>query len=245
MSIFAFIPARYASSRFPGKPLALISGKPMIRHVWERAVSCPEFSDVFVATDDERIFSCVQGFGGRAVMTEPSHRSGTDRICEAALKTGLGETDIVINVQGDQPLLDPALIAELVGPHLDDPSVQATTLKWRMSESADVSNPNHVKVVTDNQGFALYFSRHPIPYYRGQDRGNIHFKHLGLYAYRMGFLVKYTQLPEGTLESAEKLEQLRILEHGFRIRVVETRFNSVEVDVPEDIPRVEKILKGR
>jgi 3-deoxy-manno-octulosonate cytidylyltransferase (CMP-KDO synthetase) len=242
--IFAFIPARYGSSRFPGKPLALISGKPMIRRVWERAVLCPEFADVIVATDDERILSSVRAFGARAVMTEPSHRSGTDRICEAAERMGVGAEDIVVNIQGDQPLLEPGVISDLVGPHLTDPSVYATTLKWRIRERGDLSNPNHVKVVTDKQGFALYFSRHPIPYCRGEDRENIHFKHLGLYAYKMGFLAEYTRMPQGALESAEKLEQLRILEHGYRIKVVETRFNSMEVDVPEDIRLVEQLLKG-
>ncbi len=244
MAIFAFIPARFQSSRFPGKPLAPIAGKPMIQHVWERAARCEAFTRVVVATDDQRIAACVEKFGGKAVMTDAAHRSGTDRICEAALKTGVRDEDIVVNIQGDQPLLEPTMITELIGPLLEDDTVPMSTLKWRMRDSSDIANTNHVKVVTDLNGFALYFSRHPIPFYRETDTEEIVFKHLGLYAYRMGFLVRYTRLPEGRLESAEKLEQLRALENGFKIKVTETSCNSTEVDVPEDIPKVEKHLVG-
>ena len=243
MKIFAFIPARYQSTRFPGKPLALIAGKPMIQHVYERSVLCPELSEVYVATDDERISECVRGFGGKVVMTKKDHQSGTDRISEAALKTGVGKQDIIVNIQGDQPLFDPSVITLLIKPLVEDGSIPMSTLKWKMIDDNHGRNPNHVKVVTDNQGFALYFSRCPIPYFRDNEPGR-HYKHLGFYGYRMEFLTRFTGLSQGKLECAEKLEQLRALEHGFRIKVVETPFNSVEVDVPEDIETVEKILQG-
>lgn len=244
MKIFAFIPSRYGSTRFPGKPLALIAGKPMIQHVYERTVSCPEILGTYVATDDERIADCVRGFGGNAVMTDGRHRSGTDRICEAAKKIGLEGDDIVVNIQGDQPVFDNIIVTRLVKPLLEDETIPMSTLKWKMRGREDVSNPNHVKVVTDRKGFAIYFSRHAIPYMRDGEKGREFFKHLGFYAYRMDFLLKYTKLPEGVLESAEKLEQLRALEHGFRIKVVETEHNSIEVDVKEDIRKVEEFLKG-
>jgi 3-deoxy-manno-octulosonate cytidylyltransferase (CMP-KDO synthetase) len=243
MKIFGFIPARYQSTRFPGKPLVPIAGTPMIQRVYERALLCPELFDVYVATDDERISECVQGFGGKVVMTKKDHQSGTDRISEAALKTGLEKRDIIINIQGDQPLFDPSVVSLLVQPLVEDESVHMSTLKWKMTDDSHILNPNHVKVVTDNQGLAIYFSRCPIPYFRDSRSGN-YYKHLGFYGYRMDFLVKFTGLSHGILESAEKLEQLRALEHGFKIKVMETSFNSVEVDVPEDIETAEKLLEG-
>ena len=245
MKIFAFIPARYQSTRFPGKPLALIAGKPMVQHVYERALLCPELSEVYVATDDERISACVHGFGGKALMTKKAHQSGTDRISEAAIKTGLEKQDIIVNIQGDQPLFDPSVITLLIKPLVEDESIPMSTLKWKITDENHIRNPNHVKVVTDSQGFAIYFSRCPIPCFRDAGSGKTHYKHLGFYCYRMEFLTRFTRLSKGELESAEKLEQLRALEHGFRIKVVETPFNSVEVDVPEDIETVEKILQGQ
>lgn len=238
----AFIPARYQSSRFPGKPLALIAGKPMIQRVYERAAACPQLTDVYVATDDERISGCVEDFGGKAIMTDNSHRSGTDRIAQAASIINLEPDDIIVNIQGDQPVFDPAIVSQLVEPLEKDRTISMTTLKHRISDPSSVQNPNHVKVVTDKEGFALYFSRHPIPYYRDSEEFVKHFKHLGFYGFRMGFLLQFTRLSEGVLESAEKLEQLRVLEHGFRIMVVETTFDSVEVDVPQDVVRVEEAL---
>jgi len=245
MRTFAIIPARYGSSRFPGKPLATIFGKPMIQHVYERASSCPEFSGVLVATDDERILTRVQRFGGRAVMTDKNHRSGTDRICEAARKIGLTGEDLIINIQGDQPVFDPSIVFKLIKPLTENPSISMTTLKWKMDDETDIHNPNHVKVVTDNEGFALYFSRSPIPYFRENNRHSMepYYKHLGFYGYKMKFLLRFTTLPEGTLEAAERLEQLRALEYGYRIKVLETDFNSIEVDVPEDIRKVEKTVR--
>jgi len=246
MKTFAFIPARYQSTRFPGKPLAPIAGKPMIQRVYERALSCSELEEVYVATDDDRISACLRGFGGKVVMTGKEHRSGTDRISEAARSMGLKDNDLIVNIQGDQPLFHPSIVSQLVKPFEEDPSIPMATLKCRIREGEDMGNPNHVKVVTDNKGFAIYFSRHPIPFNRDGETGKVYYKHLGFYAYRMDFLQEFTRLPEGVLESAEKLEQLRALEHGFKIKVSETAFDSIEVDVPDDVKKVEEVLyKGK
>lgn len=242
MKIAAFIPARYGSTRFPGKPLALIAGKPMIQHVYEHAAACRELSDVYVATDDERILECVEGFGGKAVMTSDTHRSGTDRISEAAKSMGLNADDIVVNIQGDQPTFPSDILSQLVGPLIADPSIPMSTLMYRIRDEENIRNPNHVKVVTDKDGFALYFSRFPIPFCRDEGSEGRYFKHLGFYGFRMSFLVEFTGIPEGLLESIEKLEQLRALENGFRIKVVESFFDSIEVDVPKDIDLVEEGL---
>ncbi|MFO7986585.1 MAG: 3-deoxy-manno-octulosonate cytidylyltransferase [Desulfatiglandaceae bacterium] len=242
MKIFAFIPARYDSSRFPGKPLALISGKPMIQHTYERALACPDLEGAFVTTDDDRIAQCVDEFGGRAVMTANTHESGTDRIAEAAQKMELNTDDIIVNIQGDQPLFDPSVISEMTRPLMEDTSLPMSTLKWKIRDPQEIENPNHVKVVTDKKGLALYFSRYPIPYCRDEPCADAHFKHLGFYAFRMSFLSTFTILPRGVLEGLEKLEQLRALEHGYRIKVIETYHDSIEVDVPEDVGRIEKCL---
>jgi len=244
MKITAFIPARYASSRFPGKPLALISGKPMIQHTYERALSCPELSAVYVATDDERIAECVRQFGGKALMTSPAHGSGTDRIAEAALKVGLEGEDLVVNIQGDQPSFQPSVVTDLVRPLMEDRDLPMSTLKYRIVRPEETRNPNHVKVVTDRDGFAIYFSRCPIPYCRDDVPDGVHFKHLGFYCFRMAFLIRFTSLDQGILESLEKLEQLRALEHGYKIKVPETLFDSVEVDIPEDVKAIEALLRG-
>lgn len=242
MRIVVIIPARYGSTRFPGKPLARIAGKPMLEHVCTQAAACTEVSDVVVATDDDRILACVQAFGGKAVMTAPHHVSGTDRIAEAASILQLDDQDIVVNVQGDQPLVPPPILAEMTAPFEEDEALLMTTLMYRIRDPEEVGNPNHVKVVTDTHGFALYFSRHPIPFHRDPESNPVHYKHLGLYAYRTAFLKIFTGLPEGRLEAAEKLEQLRVLEHGYRIRVVETDFDSPEVDTPGDVHRVEALM---
>ncbi len=244
MKITAFIPARYDSSRFPGKPLALIAGKPMIQLTYERALSCPELSAVYVATDDDRIADCVRQFGGKALMTSPTHCSGTDRIAEAALKVRLEDEDLVVNIQGDQPSFQPSVVTDLVRPLIEDPDLPMSTLKYRIAHTDEIQNPNHVKVVTDINGFAIYFSRCPIPYCRDGIVDGVHFKHLGFYCFRMAFLIRFTSLRQGVLESLEKLEQLRALEYGYKIKVPETRFDSVEVDVPEDVKAIETILRG-
>ena len=242
MTVITFIPSRYDSRRFPGKPLALIAGKPMIEHVYQRAMSCPEVSDVFVATDDERIFQCVRDFGGKAVMTEKEHPTGTDRIAEASEKMNLNEDDLIVNVQGDQPLFHPSAISDLIAPLREDPNIPMSTLKYEITGEREIDNPNRVKVVTGKGGFALFFSRSAIPFFRDSRSNVAYYKHLGFYAYRKNFLAKFGGLPVGELESSEKLEQLRALEYGFKIKVVETPFDSIEVDTPADIKRVEQIM---
>ena len=244
MNIYAFIPARYQSSRFPGKPLAMIAGKPMIQHTYERALACPELSAVYVATDDDRILECVKGFGGKALMTRGDHVSGTDRIAEAAQKIGVEDQDLVVNIQGDQPAFQPEVVSAMIAPLVADETIPMSTLKCRIRDENDVTNPNHVKVVTDNRGFALYFSRCPIPFCRDANPGRVHYKHLGFYCFRMNFLLKFTALPEGKLESLEKLEQLRALENGYRISVPESMYDSIEVDVPDDVGAIEECLNG-
>ena len=244
MKIVAFIPARYQSSRFPGKPLALISGKPMIQHTYERALSCPELSAVYVATDDDRIVNRVHQFGGNVLITSATHGSGTDRIAEAARNIGMKDEDLVVNIQGDQPSFEPSVVTDMVDPLIKDRTIPMSTLKYKMEDKEDIQNPNHVKVVTDKKGFAIYFSRYPIPFCRDGKPAGVHYKHLGFYCFRMDFLMRFTALPEGSLESLEKLEQLRALEYGYKIKVSETMFDSVEVDVPEDVNAIEKILSG-
>jgi 3-deoxy-manno-octulosonate cytidylyltransferase (CMP-KDO synthetase) len=243
MQTIAFIPSRYDSTRFPGKPLAPIAGRPMIQYVYQCALSCPDISDVFVTTDDERILECVKGFGGKAIMTMKKHPSGTDRIAEAVQNLDLGKDDLIVNIQGDQPLFEPSVISEMIAPLIEDGDIPMSTLKYRIRDETEVENSNIVKVVTDKRGFALYFSRCPIPFFRDSKSGEVHYKHLGFYAFRRDFLIEFSRLPSGDLEASEKLEQLRALEHGFRIRVVETGHNSVEVDTPQDIKKVEEIIK--
>jgi len=244
MDIYAFIPARYQSSRFPGKPLAMIAGKPMIQHTYERALACPELSAVYVATDDDRIRECVEGFGGNALTTRSNHVSGTDRIAEAARKIGVKGEDLVVNIQGDQPAFRPEVVSAMIEPLMADESIPMGTLKCRIRDPEDIPNPNHVKVVTDKKGFALYFSRCPIPFCRDAGPGQVHYKHLGFYCFRMRFLIEFTALPEARLESLEKLEQLRALENGFKISVSESLYDSIEVDVPSDVAAIEKFLKS-
>ncbi len=217
----------------------------MIEHVYQRALSCPDVSDVIVATDDERIFQCVEGFGGKSIMTDANHPSGTDRIAEASLKMNLGRDDLIVNVQGDQPIFRPSTISDMLAPLREDPDIPMSTLKYRITDEREIDDPNHVKVVTDKEGFALFFSRSPIPFFRDSRSNQVYYKHLGFYAYRRDFLTKFSSLPVGELESSEKLEQLRALEYGFRIKVVETPFDSIEVDRPADIKRVEKLMASQ
>jgi 3-deoxy-manno-octulosonate cytidylyltransferase (CMP-KDO synthetase) len=222
----------------------MIHGKPMIRHTYERALACPELSAVYVATDHERILECVKGFGGKALMTRSGHVSGTDRIAEAAQKIGVKDRDLVVNIQGDQPAFQPEVVSTLIKPLLEDESIPMSTLKCRIQDEKEVVNPNHVKVVTDNRGVALYFSRCAIPFCRDAHPDPVYYKHLGFYCFRMDFLLKFTALPEGKLESLEKLEQLRALENGYRISVPESMYDSIEVDVPDDVGAIEECLKG-
>ncbi|HEX2055791.1 MAG TPA: 3-deoxy-manno-octulosonate cytidylyltransferase [Nitrospiraceae bacterium] len=229
------VPARYGSSRFPGKPLVLLMGKPMIQHVYERAKACRSVEEVIVATDDERIQAAVHAFGGRAVLMTESYRTGTDRVAGVARGHA---ADYFVDLQGDEILLDPDLLSDLIEPCLADGEGMAT-LKRRIDSVEDLHNPGVVKVVTDAEGYALYFSRAPIPVVRDEPRRTItpglHFIHLGLYMYRKDVLLQLSTLPTGPLEDAEKLEQLRALEHGIRIRVWETRHPSLRIDTPDDV----------
>ena len=243
MKFIAIIPARYASTRFPGKPLAMLGGKTVIQRVYEQAVSV--LGEAYVATDDERIRQVVEAFGGRAVMTRQDHKSGTDRIEEAATKIGTS-ADVIINIQGDEPFIQASQIETLM--HLfDDPSTQIGTLGKPFETMEAVQNPNSPKIVCDCRGFALYFSRSVIPFVRGQEPASWlqHFpylKHLGVYAYRREVLHEVTLLPQSSLEKAESLEQLRWLENGYRIRVGTTDVETVGIDTPEDLQRAEAFL---
>jgi 3-deoxy-manno-octulosonate cytidylyltransferase (CMP-KDO synthetase) len=242
MRLVAIIPARYGSTRFPGKPLALILGKPLIQWVYEQAQLVKELDALWVATDDERIKECVENFGGQAVMTRADHPSGSDRLAEAAANLELAPADIVVNIQGDQPVFPPELIRLLAARlRLDCSAVMATPMR-RLADPDAAQNPNIVKVVFDYRGRALYFSRSPLPYWREGDKSYF-FKHIGIYAYRVEFLQNFVTLPAGRWEAAEKLEQLRALEYGFPIHVVETLGDTLEVDTPEDLRRVEEYLQ--
>jgi len=243
VKIVAVIPARYQSKRFNGKPLALIAGKPMIQHVFQRTKACPELDEIYVATDDLRIYECVQEFGGTAIMTGENHQSGTDRIAEAVKRINLADQDIVVNIQGDQPIFQPSMLSDLIQALIKNPTIPMSTLMCKIIDDQELHDTNKVKMVVDKNGYALYFSRLPIPFYRDEKSiKTSHYKHLGLYAYRKEFLLTFTKLSYGLLELAEKLEQLRVLEHGFKIKVVETIFDSIEVDTPEDIKKVEQNL---
>ncbi|MEZ4986646.1 MAG: 3-deoxy-manno-octulosonate cytidylyltransferase [Saprospiraceae bacterium] len=244
MKIAAIIPARYASTRFPGKPLALLSGKPMIQHVYERASSCEKLTRVLVATDDERIRTAVVDFGGEVVMTSPDHPSGTDRLAEAA--QWLSDIDIIVNIQGDEPFVRSEQIEQLCD-LFDNASTDIATLVTPIVKEESLFSPHVVKAVFASDGKALYFSRNPIPYLRGIEPANwleqgLHYQHLGLYAYRREVLDAITRLPLGKWEQAESLEQLRWLEAGYRIRVGETPFSSIGIDTPEDLTLAERML---
>ena len=244
MQTIAFIPSRYGSTRFPGKPLAIISGKPMIQHVYQCATACKDISEVFITTDDERIVQCVKNFGGNSIMTHKKHKSGSDRIAEAAHKLNLNDDDLIVNIQGDQPIFQPIVISDMIAPLIKNADIPMGTVKYKITDTSEINNSNIVKVVTDRDGFALYFSRFTIPFYRDSEPQQDYYKHLGFYAYRKGFLLEYNGLSRGKLENAEKLEQLRALEYGFKIKVVEVMSDSTEVDAPEDIQKVEQILKS-
>ncbi|HYH99304.1 3-deoxy-manno-octulosonate cytidylyltransferase [Hyalangium sp.] len=238
----AVIPARHASTRFPGKPLALIAGRPMVEHVWRRCQESRAFDEVLVATDDERIQEAVARFGGMSVMTSPACATGTDRVAEVA-RSRAG-VDVWVNVQGDEPLLDPKALQVLAG-LFKDPEVGMGTLV-RPLEAAEVASPHVVKAVLAVNGDALYFSRAALPFFReaGQEERVRRWAHIGLYGYRHEVLLKLASLPPTPLEEAEKLEQLRALEHGVRIRCGQVHWSTVAVDVPEDVARVEAVLRS-
>src|SRR5215475_7847019 len=236
------IPARFASVRLPGKPLVSLAGKPMVQHVYERAKQAQTVQRVIVATDDQRIVDAVRAFGGEARMTRPEHRTGTERIAEvAAHEPG----DVFVNVQGDEPLIEPLAIDAAVGALFEEPAAQIATVATAIRHAGDIMDPNVVKTVLDFDGNGLYFSRAPIPWVR-DTQAKVHvkyWKHLGLYVFQRDALLEYPTLPLGELERVEQLEQLRWLENGWKIRVAEVEHDAVSVDVPEDVQRVEKLLQ--
>lgn len=247
MKTLILIPARYASGRFPGKPLAEIAGKPMIQHVVEKAQAVA--ADVYVATDDERIFDRVQQFGGHAVMTSVAHQSGTDRCYEAycsVVAQNRATYDVVVNIQGDEPFILPSQVSALIS-CFEDPEIQLATLAKKFEHPSDIFDPNKVKVVCSARQTALYFSRSPIPYCRGCEKEEWisqtpFYKHVGMYAYRPEILRAITSLPQGVLEKAESLEQLRWLENGYKIAVRLTDHESVGIDTPEDLEKAKRLF---
>jgi len=259
MTIAAVIPARYHSSRFPGKPLVDICGKPMVQHVYERAKSAALVEEILVATDDARIADAVRKFGGKAVMTSPDHRTGTERVAEVV---GELEAEIIANIQGDEPLIRGDIIDEAIRPLILDKSIQISTLKTPITRISDWFNPNVVKVVTDREGFALYFSRSPIPFSRDKSSGDGWFpssgrehehaslpqgplyRHIGLYIYRRSLLLSIAEMESTPLERAEGLEQLRLMENGYRIKVIPIDYDPLNVDTPGDLEEVRERLAG-
>ena len=240
MKVLCVIPARYASTRLPGKPLSMIAGKPMIQHVYERACQAQLPNEVVVATDNELVEKAVLDFGGKAVMTSPDHPSGTDRLAEVALM--YPDVDVIVNVQGDEPMIPSEVIDRLAEAFNGDADLNMATMKVVMDEE-DYENPAAVKVVTDQQGYALYFSRSLMPYPRNKPEGFKVFKHVGIYAYRRNFLLKYAALAPTPLEKAESLEQLRALENGYKIKVLESDFQGIGVDTPEDLAAVNALFE--
>ena len=240
MKVLCVIPARYASTRLPGKPLSMIAGKPMIQHVYERACQAQLPDEVVVATDNELVEQAVLAFGGKAVMTSPDHPSGTDRLAEVALM--YPDVDVIVNVQGDEPMIPPEVVDRLAEVFQEDADLKMATMKVVMDEE-DYDNPAAVKVVTDQRGYALYFSRSLMPYPRNKPEGYKVFKHVGIYAYRRDFLLKYAALEPTPLEKAESLEQLRALENGYKIKVLESDFQGIGVDTPEDLAAVNALFE--
>ena len=243
MKILGIIPARYASTRFPGKPLVDIAGKSMIQRVYEQAKKCAQLSEVIVATDDDSIFEHVHGFGGKAVMTSSAHQSGTDRCAEVAKKHP--EYEVVINIQGDEPYIDPEQIAKLIN-CFNDSGTQIATLIKKVSTNEELHSTNSPKVVVNKNSEAIYFSRSPLPHIRGQEPQNwlqhfTYFKHIGIYGYRADILQLITKLPVSSLEKAESLEQLRWVENGYKIKVAETETETIAIDTPEDLEKLSEL----
>lgn len=241
MNVLGVIPARYHSTRLPGKPLLMIGAKPMIQWVYEAAKTAALIDELVVATDDQRIYDTVVSFGGKAEMTAANHPTGTDRLAEVAQRY---QTELVVNIQGDEPLIKGTVIDSIIKPLLEDPGLPMSTAKVRLTDPEQIKEASVVKVVTAENGDALYFSRSPIPYPRNAGQA-VYWKHIGLYGYRKEFLLKYINLPQSQLELAESLEQLRVLSNGYRIKVVEVEQDSVGVDTPEDLERVRALLAGK
>lgn len=241
MKIIAIIPSRYGSSRFPGKPLALISGRPMIQWVYENVSKAFFLDAVYVATDDQRIFDCVEGFGGHALMTANTHTCGTDRLAECAEILKLDDGDLVLNIQGDEPLIKAEMVQDLYS-CFDSEEVYMGTLKKKIEVEEELNNLNVVKVISDVNDYAIYFSRYCLPFERDGNKV-VHYKHIGAYGYKTWFLKKYSKMVKTPLEISESLEQLRVLENGYKIRVKETKYQTVGVDTPEQIAQVEEVRK--
>lgn len=239
--VVVVIPARYGSTRLPGKPLISLAGQPMIQRVYERAKMAERVDQVIVATDDDRIVQAVRAFGGEARLTRPDHRTGTERVAEVAAHV---EGEVFVNVQGDEPLLDPVAVDTAVNALLEEPQAQIATVATPVKVPADIMDPNVCKVALDFDDNALYFSRAPIPWVRDTGTKTLarHLKHLGLYVFQRDALLEYPTLPQGELERIEQLEQLRWLENGWKVRVAEVKHDAISVDVPEDVARVEKLL---
>jgi len=242
MDVIGIIPARYSSTRFPGKVLADILGKPMIQHVWERAKQAVVLEDLIIACDDERVARVAEEFGARVALTAKGHTSGTDRICEVINPL---DVKIVVNIQGDEPLIHPTMIDAVAQALLDDSSISMATVMKTIEDPEVINDPSIVKVVIDKNNFALYFSRSPIPFHAKESeiKSPLYFKHIGLYGYTKDFLFIYKNLPVSRLERVESLEQLRVLEEGFRIKVIETKYDSIGVDTPQDLEKVKEYLK--
>ncbi len=238
MKAVGVIPARYAATRFEGKVLATLYGKPVIQHVWEKAKKAHTLDELIVAADDERIIKAVESFGGKATLTAKEHPSGTDRLREVVNPL---DVNIVVNVQADEPLLHPSMIDELVTALQQDKEIVMATLMKRIDNPEEIDNPNVVKVAVDKDNFALYFSRAAIPHHKQVDAG-CYYKHIGLYSYTKDFLSTFVDMPRSFLEKTEELEQLRALENGYKIKVLETSYNTVGIDTPEDLKRAEEIL---
>ncbi|MBR0260229.1 MAG: 3-deoxy-manno-octulosonate cytidylyltransferase [Selenomonadaceae bacterium] len=240
MKSICVIPARYSSTRLPGKPLKDICGKPMICRVWERASCAKSVAEVIVATDDEKILQAVEKNHGQAMMTRADHKTGTDRLAEVAEK--FPDAEVIVNVQGDEPLIEPALIDELVAEFVKDKNLQMATVATELLNAEEMNNPNNVKVVLDKNNDALYFSRSLIPYPRNAGKSKV-FKHIGIYAYRRNFLSAYAKMEPTPLEQSESLEQLRALENGFKIRVIKSSCKFIGVDTEEDLKLVNEIYR--
>jgi 3-deoxy-manno-octulosonate cytidylyltransferase (CMP-KDO synthetase) len=246
MDVVGIIPARYGSTRFEGKLLADFCGKPVIQHTWENAKKSKSIDDLIIATDDKRIYNAAKGFGANVAYTSISHKSGSDRLTEVAASI---DAKIIVNIQADEPLLHPSMIDDAAGAILKDRALVMATLCHRIKNAAEIHDPNVVKVVFDRNGFALYFSRSPVPYERmgSDDKLQIidYYKHIGIYAYAKDFLFTFKSLPQSRLEKTEKLEQLRVLENGYRIKVIETKFDTIGIDTPEDLEKAVETVKGK
>lgn len=240
MNVLGVIPARYRSTRLPGKPLLMIGAKPMIQWVYQAAKTALLIDELVVATDDQRIYDAVINFGGKAELTAADHPTGTDRLAEVARRY---QTELIVNIQGDEPLIQGVVIDSVIKPLLEEPGLPMSTAKVHLTDPEEVNDASVVKVVTAENGEALYFSRTPIPYPRNAEKA-VYWKHIGLYGYRKDFLLKYVDLPQSQLELAESLEQLRVLSNGYRIRVVEVEQDSVGVDTPADLETVRELLEN-